>query len=159
MASSISLPMVVCLALAWRCDQRASLGTQNTFSARYSSGSSAADGSSASKEECLASNASEMYFRKIRPSTTCLYSDGSRFPRSLSAARNISASKPRLAPFGLALPFFLDFLFGAGCPLIDPRTELEGMLLSYLSPPLLWLDWVSSGCRTTCVEQQSSLRG
>src|SRR4051794_14391014 len=53
-------------ALAWRCDHRASFGTQNTFSARYSSGSSAADGSSASKAECLASNASEMYFRKIR---------------------------------------------------------------------------------------------
>ena len=33
--------MVGCLALAWRCDQRASFGTQKTFSARYSSGSSA----------------------------------------------------------------------------------------------------------------------
>jgi hypothetical protein len=33
---SISLPMVGCLALARRCDQRTSLGTQNTFSARYS---------------------------------------------------------------------------------------------------------------------------
>ena len=40
MASSTSLPIVGCLALAWRCDQRASLGTQKTFSARYSSGSS-----------------------------------------------------------------------------------------------------------------------
>ena len=53
MASSISLPMVGCLALACRCDQRASFGTQNTFSARYSSGSSAAAGSSASKRRAL----------------------------------------------------------------------------------------------------------
>ena len=52
-ASSISLPMVGCLALACRCDQRASFGTQNTFSARYSSGSSAAAGSSASKRSAL----------------------------------------------------------------------------------------------------------
>jgi len=35
------------LAFACRCDQRASFGTQNTFSARYSSGSSAAVASSA----------------------------------------------------------------------------------------------------------------
>ena len=40
MASSTILPMVGCLALAWRCDQRASGGTQKTFSALYSSGSS-----------------------------------------------------------------------------------------------------------------------
>ena len=33
--------MVGCLALAWRWDQRASFGTQKTFSALYSSGSSA----------------------------------------------------------------------------------------------------------------------
>ncbi len=32
--------MVGCLALAWRWDQRASAGTQKTFSALYSSGSS-----------------------------------------------------------------------------------------------------------------------
>ena len=72
MASSISLPMVGCLALACRCDQRASFGTQNTFSARYSSGSSAAAGSSASSAARFASKASEMYLRKIRPSATCL---------------------------------------------------------------------------------------
>lgn len=30
--------------------------------------------------------ASEMYLRKISPSATCLYSLGSRLPRSLSAA-------------------------------------------------------------------------
>ena len=49
--------MVGCLALACRCDQRASFGTQNTFSARYSSGSSAAAGSSASKAARFASKA------------------------------------------------------------------------------------------------------
>src|SRR5258707_13938121 len=39
-ASSSSLPMVGCLALAWRWDQRASLGTQKMVSAVYSSRSS-----------------------------------------------------------------------------------------------------------------------
>ena len=56
-ASSISLPMVGCLALACRCDQRASFGTQKTFSARYSSGSSAAAASSASSAARFASKA------------------------------------------------------------------------------------------------------
>src|SRR5258708_3381040 len=71
-ASSISLPMAGCLALACRCDQRAPFGTQNTFSARYSSGSSAAAGSSASSAARFASKALEMCLRKIRPSATCL---------------------------------------------------------------------------------------
>jgi hypothetical protein len=52
--------------------QAASLGTQNTFSARYSSGSSTAAGSSASNAARLASKALEMYLRKIKPSATCL---------------------------------------------------------------------------------------
>ena len=47
-------------------------GTQNPLSARYSSLSSAASASSASSALCLASKASEMYFRKISPSATCL---------------------------------------------------------------------------------------
>jgi hypothetical protein len=55
------------------------------------------------------SKASEMYFRKIRPSTTCLYSAASRVPRSLSAAAQRLASKLRSA-FGLldamAIPGF-----------------------------------------------------
>jgi hypothetical protein len=72
MASSIRVPMVGFLALACRCDQRACFGTQNTFSARYSSRSSAAAGSSVSSAWCLASKASEMYLRKMSPSTTCL---------------------------------------------------------------------------------------
>src|SRR6056297_2419769 len=38
-----------------------------------------------------------MYFRKIRPSATCLYSDGSSPPRILSAALKRSAAKSRSA--------------------------------------------------------------
>ncbi|MCY1307104.1 hypothetical protein D9M70_570060 [compost metagenome] len=71
-ASSIKVPIVGSLALACRCDQRASFGTQNTLSARYSSLSSAAWASSANSALCLASKASEMYFRKMSPSATCL---------------------------------------------------------------------------------------
>src|SRR5690348_3628192 len=44
-----------------------------------------------------------MYFRKIRPSTTCLYSAASMLLRSLSAASHSLASKPRLAPLPLAV--------------------------------------------------------
>ncbi len=44
------------------------------------------------------SKASEMYLRKIRPRTTCLYSAASMLPRSSSAACQSLASKPRLAP-------------------------------------------------------------
>src|SRR5207245_3707606 len=39
-----------------------------------------------------------MYLRKIRPSTTCLYSAASRLPRSLSAVAQSVASKPRAEP-------------------------------------------------------------
>jgi hypothetical protein len=57
---------------ARRGPQRASFGTQNTFSAKYSSGSSAAAGSSASSAARLASKALEMCLRKISPRQTCL---------------------------------------------------------------------------------------
>ena len=40
MASSTMVPMVGCGALAFRCSQRASFGTQKMLTARYSSGSS-----------------------------------------------------------------------------------------------------------------------
>ena len=43
------------------------------------------------------SKASEMYLRKIRPRTTCLYSAASMLLRSLSAASQSLASKPMLA--------------------------------------------------------------
>src|SRR5690606_33190669 len=39
-----------------------------------------------------------MYLRKIRPKTTCLYSDASMLPRNTSAAFQISCSKPTSAP-------------------------------------------------------------
>ena len=50
-----------------------------------------------------------MYFRKISPSTTCLYSAASMLLRSLSAASQSLASKPRLAPLPLVdlVAFFL----------------------------------------------------
>ena len=45
------------------------------------------------------SKPSEMYFRKISPSTTCLYSAASMLLRSLSAASQSVFWKPKLAPF------------------------------------------------------------
>src|SRR5947209_4099117 len=80
-------------------DQRAFLGTQKMFSARYSSRSSGSAPFSFSSAECFSSKASEIYFRKISPRTTCLYSEASMRPRSLSAACHSFCSKPRLAPF------------------------------------------------------------
>ena len=56
---------------------------------------------SATSFACISSKASEMYFRKISPSTTCLYSAASMLLRSLSAASQSFASNPRVAP----LPF------------------------------------------------------
>jgi hypothetical protein len=87
MASSTSWPIVDCLALAFRCAQRASGGTQKMESARYSSGSSGSAplDFSAKSFACCSSNASEMYLRKTRPRTTCLYSAASIEPRNASA--------------------------------------------------------------------------
>ena len=91
--------MVDCLACAFRCVQRASVGTQKMFSAVYSSRSSAASSpNSASTAAWRSSKASEMYFRKIRPSTTCLYSAASIEPRRASAIAHNSASWPVEAP-------------------------------------------------------------
>src|SRR5580704_3154838 len=77
------------------------------FSARYSSGSSGSAPSlrCASSSACFASNASEMYLRKIGPSTTCLYSAASMLLRSASAACHSFASKPSVAPLSLPLLF------------------------------------------------------
>ena len=103
MASSTSLPMVGCLALALKVDQRASLGTQKMLTARYSSAVFRVGpwSCSASSLACCSSKASEMYLRKIRPRTTCLYSAASMLERSVSAARQSSFSKPRLAALPL----------------------------------------------------------
>jgi hypothetical protein len=48
-----------------------------------------------------------MYFRKMRPRTTCLYSAASMLLRILSAAAHSVASKPRFAPFPFPLVFRL----------------------------------------------------
>ena len=95
-----------CLALAWRNSQRAASGTQKTFSAGTRRGlPDPPPGRLATRLRRLSSKASEMYFRKIRPRTTCLYSAASRWPRSLSAACHSFASKPR-SPLPLPLlPF------------------------------------------------------
>jgi len=53
----------------------------------------------------------------IRPSTTCLYSAASMCPRSLSAASQSLASKPRLAALPLVLFVVLRFAIVAPCPL------------------------------------------
>jgi hypothetical protein len=45
----------------------------------------------------VVSKLSEMYLRKIRPRTTCLYSAASMFERSLSAASQSFASNPMFA--------------------------------------------------------------
>src|SRR3990170_2457408 len=106
-ASSIILPIVGCFALFLRCSHRASFGTQKTFSALYSSGSSG----SAPKLDSLVKNwffsskASEIYLRNIKPRTTCLYSAASMLFRSLSAVCQSFSSKPRFAPLPLGLFF------------------------------------------------------
>jgi len=50
--------------------------------------------SSAASAVRLWANASEMYFRKINPSTTCLYDAASIEPRNVSAAFHSVSSKP-----------------------------------------------------------------
>lgn len=52
-----------------------------------------------------------MYLRKMSPSTVCLYSAASMLLRSLSAAKHILASKPRLAAVSFVWLFFF-----ATCP-------------------------------------------
>ena len=86
-----------CRLLCVRFELRpARLGrTQKMFSARYSSGSSGSApccSLSLSRMACFSSKASEIYFRKMRPRTTCLYSAASMLPRKASAMRHSSAS-------------------------------------------------------------------
>src|SRR5699024_6240080 len=77
--------------------QRAFLGTQNIFSAKYSSLSSGSAHSSSDNVACNSSNESETYFKNNNPSTTCLYSDASILPRNLSAMPHNFSSKPIFA--------------------------------------------------------------
>ena len=51
------------------------------------------------KFSVFASKLSEIYFRKMRPRMTFLYSDASMFPRRTHAASHISFSKPISAVF------------------------------------------------------------
>ena len=93
MAASTVRPIVDCLAWAFRFAQRASGGTQKMFSAVYSSRSSAASSPHvASTAARRSSKASEMYFKKICPSTTCLYSAASIEPRRAAAIAHSFAS-------------------------------------------------------------------
>ena len=86
-ASSTARPIVGCRASDCSLGHRASAGTQKMLCARYSSGSSgsAPSSTSASSRAYASSKASEMYFRNISPSTTCLYSAASMLPRNASA--------------------------------------------------------------------------
>ena len=79
----------------------------------------------ASRRACLSSKASEMYLRKIRPRTTCLYSAASIEPRRASAMRHSSASSPVVAPWAVAAPSPSAF-----CVLGRPRA----MTLVYSAP-------------------------
>ena len=92
MASSTAWPMVDCGAWDFSVDQRAAGGTQKMFCPRYSSGSSGSAPTSRSASSCAwaSSKASEMYLRKMRPRTTCLYSAASMLPRRASAIRQSS---------------------------------------------------------------------
>ena len=126
MASSTSWPMVGCFAWALRWDHRASGGTQKMFFARYSSGSSgsAPCDFSARSLVCCSSKASEMYLRKIRPRTTCLYSAASMLLRRASAACHSLASKPRFAEVLLLAAVFSFFSFGMYYLSRDVRTYI-----------------------------------
>src|SRR5712691_1469303 len=74
-----------------------------------------------------------MYFRKIRPSTTCLYSAASMWPRSLSAAAHSFCSNPRLAPLPGTFSAFL-FAFAMPSPRVSsriPRRLVRRALFGY----------------------------
>ena len=94
MALSMAVPTSGVCAASATTAQRASCGTKKMFSEVYSSLSSSKPSPSSTSSLYLASKRSEMYFRKISPRTTDLYSEASRFPRSKSAAFHISFSKP-----------------------------------------------------------------
>src|SRR5574344_144215 len=92
MALSITTPIFGWCAASAITFQRASVGTQNTFSAVYSSLSSSKPSPSSTSSLYLLSNLSDMYFRKTKPKTTFRYSLASRFPLNLIAAAQILSS-------------------------------------------------------------------
>ena len=119
---------------AFRCDQRASFGTQKMLTARYSSGSSGSAPCACSAlraRRACSSKASEMYLRKIRPRTTCLYSAASMLLRSASAVCQSLASKPRLAPVsGLESAFPLFAIDG-----VAPSSAARSRTTAYSKTP------------------------
>ena len=83
-----------------------------------------------------------MYLRKIRPRTTCLYSDGSMWPRILSAAAQRVSSKPRLAAelllrlaMGVPVGGGREIAAGLSCGLAGLGTELGPVRET------IWLLW------------------
>ena len=76
------------------------------FSAVYSSLSSSMPYPSETRSLYFCSNLSEMYFRKISPRTTCLYSEASILPLNRSAAFQICFSNPTSAELTLAIMIF-----------------------------------------------------
>ena len=89
-------------------DQRAVSGTKKMFSAVYSSCSSGSPHSSATNSWYFSSKESLMYFKKIKPKTTCLYSAASIFLRSLSAAfhKTISSASCLISFFAFAITIY-----------------------------------------------------
>ena len=103
MASSMTLPISSVRAAPAITLQRAFSGTKKIFSARYSSLSSSNPSPSATSSSYLASKRSEIYFRKISPRTTDLYSEASILPRKTQAASHICFSKPMVLLVDLAM--------------------------------------------------------
>ena len=109
MASSITVPISGVCAFAAISLHRAPAGTKKMPSEVYSSISSSKPSPSANNSLYLSSNRSEIYFRKIKPSTTLLYSDASKLPRSTHAAFHICFSKPISAVFFSAITMSILF--------------------------------------------------
>ena len=88
-------------ALSLIKDHLASFGTQKMFSASYSSRSSSKPAPSSISASNFVSNLSDIYFKKISPSTTCLYSLASILPLNLSAAFQSVSSNPMFPVFSV----------------------------------------------------------
>ena len=102
-ASSITVPISGVCAFAAISLQRAFTGTKKIPSEVYSSISSSKPSPSSTNSLYFPSKRSEIYFRKINPRTTFLYSDASIFPRNTQAASQICFSKPISAVFLAAI--------------------------------------------------------
>ena len=107
MASSIIVPISGVCAFFAISFQRAPAGTKKIPSDVYSSISSSNPSPSSTSPWYLSSNLSEIYFKKINPRTTFLYSDASILPRSTQAASHICFSNPISAVFLSAILVFL----------------------------------------------------